>query len=270
MKTIPDEYKIKAPFDCTLSSQLPDRFVLTDSTRRSFTYPAAANLRFMEGSGPNKNKYSKGELMAQVVSPLPPTLKLEMVIKLIGANSCLSGNRMTRADVTEADSYTIEGGTIHYDFDKKKVKIGSEEYDLTDNAAYYYADGENLKPMTKFRSGIMTPVRIFRNGLKVTPENIEKAYLIFRDQIWTINGKDSINEELMEVMFRSCLVNGKFMRVDAAIENTSSVLASISYGRAGRSIAEVINEPKSVSDDPMSNVLLNFMMHDAASNTLLS
>ena len=263
MKQIPDDYKLKAPFNCIVVDSDDVKYTLADrNTGEVKTYASSPYIRFVEGNGKKKNEYDKGQLMAELVLPLPPTLKLEMVIKLIGAKSTLAGNRMTRADVTVADSYTMSGGVVHYDFSAGTITIGSESYKLVPDAAYYHAEGDKLAPRTKFRSGIVTPSMLL--PANPTPEQIEDVYMVFRDQIYKIVGKDSINEELMEVVFRSCLVDGKFLSVDSAITYSSSVLAAISYGRASKSIVEIIKEPKIINDDPMSNVLLNFMMRDAA------
>lgn len=264
MKQIPDDYKLKAQFNCKVVESDEVKYTLLNKdTKEVKTYASSPYVRFVEGSGRGKNEYAKGDLMVELVLPLPPTLKLEMVIKLIGAKSTLSGNRMTRADVTIAESYTMKGGVVKYDFTAGTITIGEKSYKLEPDAAYYYADGDILQPGTKFRSGIVTPSMI----LPTNPSNeeIEAVYMVFRDQIYKIVGKDSINEELIEVVFHSCLVDGRFMSVDSAITHSSSVLAAISYGRASKSIVEIIREPKIINDDPMSNVLLNFMMRDAAS-----
>jgi hypothetical protein len=262
MKQIPDDYKLKAPFNCKLVECDDTKYVLRTDSGDLKVFASSPYIRFVEGTGKDKDTYGRDDLMAELVLPLPPTLKLEMVIKLIGAKSTLAGNRMTRADVTIADSYTMEGGKVHYDFNAGTISIGGKSYKLEPEAAYYYAEGDDLPPRTKFRSGIVTPKMIL--PANPTPEQVEAVYMVFRDQIYRIVGKNSINEELMEVVFRSCLVDGEFMSVDSAITNSSSVLAAISYGRASKSIVEIIKEPKIINDDPMSNVLLNFMMRDAA------
>jgi hypothetical protein len=223
-------------------------------------------MRFVEGTSSNGKGYHKGEPIVELVNPLPPTLNLEMVIKLIGAQSTLSHSAMTRANVTTAVSYTLDGGKIHYDYAEKRITIGSKVYEYDDEAAYYFAEGEELPPVTKFRSGVMTPSMALPQN--PTNEEIEKVYQSYRDQIYRISGKNVVNEELMEIMFRSCLVDGVYRNVDYAIQMNSSVLSAISYGRASRSLSEIIDEPKIITNDPMSNVLLNYMMKEAAHKNL--
>jgi len=173
---------------------------------------------------------------------------------------------MTRATVTVAESYTLDGGVIHYDYDNKRVTIGNKVYEYDENAAYYFAEGENLPPITKFRSGVMTPSLVLGTGS--TNEEIEKVYMTYRDQIYRITGNKDLNEDLIEVIFRSFLVDGRYASIMEAREANASILTLISYGWASRALSEVINEPQPVTNDPMSNVLLNYMMKEAAHKNL--
>lgn len=264
-KQIPDDFIIKATEDCELIAQDEHTYTLKIGDEQK-VYPLSSLMRFVEGTYANGKGYHKGDPIVELVNPLPPTLKLEMVIKLIGANSTLSHNAMTRANVTTAISYTLDGGKIHYDYPEKRLFIGSKVYEYDDEAAYYFAEGEVLPPVTKFRSGVMTPSMALPPN--PTNEDIEKVYQSYRDQIYRISGKNIVNEDLMEVMFRSCLVDGVYMNVTSAVQANSSTLSAISYGWASRSLSEIIDEPKIVTNDPMSNVLLNYMMKEAAHKNL--
>lgn len=266
MKTIPEDYKVRIPYSCELVSSDSSSYTLKNlDDGKMYTYPSSEYLRFNEGNM-GKTKYKANSIVAEVVLPLPPTLKLEMVIKLIGANSTMAGNRLTRAEVTVTDSHSVKGGKLTYDFKNRKVKVGSDIYNMDDDAAYYYPDGATIPPRTKFRSGIMTPkMTLPQNPL---PKDIEDSYQIFRSQILEIMGQDSVNEELMEVIFRACLVDGEFHSVTKAVIDSASPLAAISYGHASKSITEVLKEPRVINDDPMSSVLLNYMLKDAAYQTL--
>lgn len=264
-KQIPKDFIIKAKGHTVLITQDDHTYTVTEDGKTK-VYPLSSMMRFVEGSGPKKNEYNPGEEMVELVNPLPPTLKLGMLVTLIGAKSNLKTNAMTRVDVTTAVSYTLDGGKIHYDFDRKTVTIGNKTYDYDDDAMYYFAEGDDLPPITKFRSGVMTPAMILPPD--PTPDDIEKVYYTYRDQIYNISEKNVVNEELMEVVFRSCLVDGKYVSVDNASKENASIMTSISYGYANRSLSEVINEPQVIKNDPMSNVLLNYMMKEAAHKNL--
>lgn len=264
MKKIPDDFIIRALDDCEVIEVGEHTYTVKYNDKKLGTkvYPLSSMMRFVEGQGANKNRYNKGDDMVELVNPLPPTLNLEMIIKLIGAKSTLAGNSMTRADVTLAESYTLKGGKIHYDFENQRVQIGDKIYPYSDDAVYYYAEGEELPKITKFRSGVMTPSMVLPTN--PSNEDIEAVYQTYRDQLFRISGKNCLNEDLIELVFRSCLVDGEYMNAEKAALDNASAITAISYGRATKSISDIINKPQSVTNDPMSNVLLNYMMKEAS------
>ena len=70
------------------------------------------------------------------------------------------------------------------------------------------------------------------------------------------------NEELIEIVFRACIIGGEYKSVTSATQENASPLTSISFGWANKEISAIIESPADITKDPMADVLLNYMMKD--------
>jgi hypothetical protein len=87
-------------------------------------------------------------------------------------------------------------GIIHYDFENRKVTIGTYKTTLHDDVVYYYADGEKVPMHHQFCSGTMSP-----KDIMAITNDYETRFQLFYAQIKKLMPKLQLLS--IELLFKS-------------------------------------------------------------------
>lgn len=202
--------QLEAPADI-IDVQVLDNFVLLKSNNKVYKYPKPSTWTLNYSAD---GTYKKGEPVGYAFSTVTPSYVLDCFVKLTKARKVRAAKRFAKNTIIESCCFSYNEGPIKYNIEQGIVSIGDIDYPYNNQCLYPYAEGEIVKPYTRFASGLLN-LEWYMKQLK----DYTEAYYIFRAQVREM--ASSMVDELCEFLYKLIVhVNSNGQLVNRGVINS--------------------------------------------------
>jgi len=187
-----------------------DRIILGKGVTR-YVYPLPEKVVFSLET--TENTLRKEDVVFYIDETQYVDYNIKRISSVIGFSpGIIGGYNPSATEYQSSQCISPIDGTIHYDFNKGKVSIGSFKFDLRRDKVYYYPDGAKISKFTQFCSGTLSP----RDIMSMT-NDLELQFELFYTQIKKLMSKLQILS--IELLFKALFVLGDGSLISAINSN---------------------------------------------------
>ena len=270
---------LKAPDKCKFKEE--GNWIVLTTDHGDLYYPRPTNLVKVD-----KDEFEKGETICSAYNTISPINALNSFIKLIKAIGSNGKRYYEKDNILVSECFAYEDGTITYKENKNgeiEVFIGKRQYYYNPECIYVFPNGSQVKKFDKICNGVIDMNLV----TKQLGTNINDTYSIFRKQYYLIcdkgfvksgiTSRDSLQEELMEVLFaglininydpdKDKIDNVEFLTTKTSIANKETFFTALSYGDAGHVVKKALKGETNITSDIMTDTVLGLLINNKLDN----